>query len=612
MGGTIKFVPQAPVIGKFATSAKVGVEATEGGNESTSFNGMINIPLIDGKLALRLVGSVVDRGGWIDRGVVNDFPLPDPSITGSYFTAPRADLSGVTPDKVYKNTNTVRSDTFRAAVLWQPTDRLTITPSFFYQKIRTGAPDSYDESPGTDVHYQPFDIKETYGDEAKIATVKGQYSFDDFDLNSVTSYARRRQTQVQDSSEGLFKSNADFEGLTGYAIADGGLGQASTTESQPVTQFTQEIRLTSTTQSDFSWIVGAYYNRFTSHYQAISITPDAGPILGTTVGYSADLADESSEVAVFASLGYQLTPKLKVTVGARQYSYLDNVSGETGGILGGGVIDAKKAKTSGVNPSFNLSYTPSSNHLLYASVAKGMRQGAAQPATPHICDADVTALGLSEAPTRFDPDYVWNYELGSKNQYFNRKLTLNAAIYRMKWQGVQQYVALPQCGFTYTDNAGEVTVNGVDFEFDARLPAGFGLSGSVGYVDAAFDRDDPRTGTMAGDPLQNVPEWTGNVAFTYDKDFGSDYALKARLGASHVGGSRVVSYDKFQLDGYTLVDGRIGIGKGKWLVSMYVDNLTNERVVLNRPLALTFNVPRLDRLQSSRPRTVGIEFTIKQ
>src|ERR1700678_655058 len=85
MGGTIKLVPNAPNSNEFETSGQFIIGGTHGGDRvNTAENGMVNLPVIDGTMAVRLVASLSRTSGWIDRIVIAQpyFPAPNP-VTGT-------------------------------------------------------------------------------------------------------------------------------------------------------------------------------------------------------------------------------------------------------------------------------------------------------------------------------------------------------------------------------------------------------------------------------------------------------------------------------------------------------------------------------------------------
>jgi len=134
MGGTIKLVPNAPNPNEFEVSGQLILGGTHGGNRANSTeNGMVNLPLVDGTMALRLVASLNHTTGWIDRIVIAQPDFPAPSLTGV-----RGNVAAAPIAQKFHDVNDENSRTVRASLLWTPTDRLSIEPSFMYQEITQG------------------------------------------------------------------------------------------------------------------------------------------------------------------------------------------------------------------------------------------------------------------------------------------------------------------------------------------------------------------------------------------------------------------------------------------------------------------------------------------
>jgi iron complex outermembrane receptor protein len=66
-GGVIHFVTRDPNLSSFGVQADVAELFTKKGSPSTYLNGAVNVPLVQDQLALRLTGSYMHDGGWIDQ-----------------------------------------------------------------------------------------------------------------------------------------------------------------------------------------------------------------------------------------------------------------------------------------------------------------------------------------------------------------------------------------------------------------------------------------------------------------------------------------------------------------------------------------------------------------
>src|SRR5580700_11183099 len=75
MGGTFKLITNQPDLSGFSGSAESNLSGTEGGGFNHNDNLMLNIPVVQEKLAVRIVATENVTSGWIDRIVANPFPL---------------------------------------------------------------------------------------------------------------------------------------------------------------------------------------------------------------------------------------------------------------------------------------------------------------------------------------------------------------------------------------------------------------------------------------------------------------------------------------------------------------------------------------------------------
>src|SRR3984957_1951377 len=202
MGGTIKLIPNAPNPNAFDVSGQLILGGTDGGGFNHGENGMINFPLINDTLAVRIVGSQEHLSGWINRVVIADGQFPAPLDGGLGVPATeRGNVAAAPVAEKYSNVNDEDLTAVRIAVLWKPTDRLTITPSFMFQEITQDGLSAIDSNPGTLNNYQPFDAPEPFLDRFQLGSLNAQYHFDFADLSSTTSYWRRDEELRQDGAE---------------------------------------------------------------------------------------------------------------------------------------------------------------------------------------------------------------------------------------------------------------------------------------------------------------------------------------------------------------------------------------------------------------------------
>ncbi len=604
MGGTIKLVPESAKLNQFGGSAQAIASVTEQGGLNGTVNAALNVPVMQDVAALRLVVTEKRLSGWIARVSESTMPIGDPADpTGS-----RGNVAGQVPDHVTPRSNNTRLDGIRASMVIQPNDRLNITPSFLYQRTRLGAPDTFDGDPGCCKHYEPDNIAEPFRDQFSISSLKVDYDFNAVTLTSVSGYSKRQKRRVEDESESLQR----LFGLPSYSIAGGGLGPITNVELNSTGQFTQELRLTSNDEGRFRWILGVFLSRLTARFHGESDgSPEAAQaVLGNSDIFHQSIEDVLLQKAIFGNVSYDITKDLKITTGVRVFgSSARDATSSTGYILGDSPQHDTGVKSSGTTPMVNASYSVDPTSMVYATIAKGYREGAAQQSVGTNCGGDLAALGLTAAPLRYNPDSVWSYELGSKNRFFNNSLTLNVAAYAQDWMNVQRFVTLPTCGYVFVANAKKAQSTGFEIEAAYRVLPGMTVNLAVGHTHAFYVDDDPEFGSVRGQRLEGVVGWTASSSLQFDRPLTDRYDLTSNLGVNYTGHSLVNRDVLTTLPAFTLFDGRVGVKADKWSGTLFVDNITNRHPSTNIGDSLLFTLVGLDKRATARPRTIGFDFS---
>src|SRR5581483_10822976 len=167
MGGTIKLVTNQPDLQRFGANAQAILSDTDGGGFNHTENAMLNVPLAPGIAALRIVGTDTSVSGWIDRDVLNPFPIETtvpavPPATKPTYLRGNVAAAPVAQRFTDSNWETLRGG--RASLLVKPLDALSIDAGILYQSIHQGALNTIDVPPDNQVHYQPFDVSEPFED----------------------------------------------------------------------------------------------------------------------------------------------------------------------------------------------------------------------------------------------------------------------------------------------------------------------------------------------------------------------------------------------------------------------------------------------------------------
>lgn len=617
MGGTIRLVTNEPVMNTLQGAVQSIVSGTTGGGVNYGGSGMINLPLIEDRLALRIVGTDKYTDGWIDRIVAQPFPLGPTGACG-WASCTRGNVAAAPVVDSFPRSNWERLIGGRGELLFKPIDGLSIDLLAMYQKISMGGFSEVDDPPGPDLleHFQPFNIEEPYQDIFRIYGATINYDLGFAQLTSASSGWWRDSVWTGDISE-------NFQNLFATAYGFPAMVAVPYYNSDPSNQVSEELRLTSQGSSRFQWVVGGFFDRLESVYiqyvgnPAYAAISTGGPSANPKgIVYAPYEPYRQKQYAAFADLSYQLADTLKLTVGGRWYKYSSDVYAEQSGLFtvtGNATpsYDSSASSQSGVNPKVNLSYQPNSDLTFYVEAAKGFRPGGVNIAAPPACTIHPSLA--------YQPDSIWDYEGGEKARFLDGRLTVNADVYYIVWKNIQEELN-QTCGFPYTQNVGEAVSYGPEIELTFKPLPHLATSLSATYTQAYLKKVDSNVlGTIGsttalgpGLKLDNVPHYTINASATYDFPVSESYRILARLAGTVTGPAYDISYYTQELPGYTLLNARIGLLGGAFVPYIFVDNLANKHAVTTIDTQeWSIATPAFTRDAITVPRTVGVDLQYK-
>jgi outer membrane receptor protein involved in Fe transport len=646
MGGTVRLITNQPDPTGYHASGESILSGTEGGAFNHTENVMVNIPLVNDKLALRIVGTDNYTSGWIDRVVSYPFPLV--SNNGST----RGDVADAPIQKQYPGSNAYHVYAVRASLLWQPTPNLSITPSFFFETSKQNGPSAYDSvsalnnNPGAgQAHYEVFDIAEPLTDEIKIYSLNVSYDTPWFVLSSNTAYWTRVSTQTEEASEAF--NNPDT-GVTNFAngVNDSGAGYYGPSgsgpeygiENDPSKQFSEEIRLASKGAGRLTWVAGLFYSRFeslwtfngtTPNYSAYtdlgSLLPGNTPAAATTPNwFDANEPTRLSNYAAYADATWAVTDHLKAEVGGRvnysDYHFSSCITG-WGSALGNATPSCTgpiSQYNTSFNPKFTLTYTFSPDLMTYATVASGFRPGggnALYPTTGLVWGAAFAKMNYTSGkfPSTYAPDSVWSYEVGEKARFFDRRLTVNASAYYEHWSHIQ-LEAYPD-DWALNINGNYANVYGGEIDILAILGAGFSLQVSGGYVHEYLDGG-PHWDIPPLHILPEVAPESGTVILSYSRPLSDAVTLTAKLENTFTGRRYSLAFpypnnaygQYVPVAAYDLTNIRVGVKvRDRWSASVFVDNVFNKHAQLESLYTENLASAAFNAVVTNQPLTAGVD-----
>jgi iron complex outermembrane receptor protein len=311
------------------------------------------------------------------------------------------------------------------------------------------------------------------------------------------------------------------------------------------------------------------------------------------------------QVAAFGELTYTLFGKLDLTAGIRQFNFRTEDDATGSGLLEGGtaVENVSSDQTSHVL-KYRVAYHLTNDNLLYAQAAQGFRVGGGLGGFNSEDAVELKALGYATPPTQYQSDTFWNYELGSKNSFFEGRFSVSGDIYYIDWKNIQIAVNLPD-GNQFIANAARAASKGAELEAQVNPVAGLELNVSGAYTNATYGDTSAASETVAGGSLPNVPRWTYSLSGTYTHVIASGYDGYLRADLRHID-SRFNDLPGntaglVNQPSYTLLNLRLGFMHDGWGAALFVDNLANKVAILN-----TQFIGALEYQTINTPRTVGL------
>lgn len=608
MGGTVKLVPNAPDQDRLSVHGELGVASTDGAAGSYHAGVAANLPVADG-VALRVVGYRYRQGGFVDNVYAGS---PDPTLPVAELGGPSWSDVGVSsfgvPARNEKNVNRVDTTGGRAYLLFDRGGPLSLRLGGLYQDQKAGGlPEAV---PTVGEFGQNRFTAERLRDRFQLYDALIKYDLGQAELTSSTSYLIRKQRQARDVSSFFLTSP--------IALIDDNNNRT----------FVQELRLASTDDGRFRWLVGGYYQRtkadalqnaewrgtdaslveFTSLLTALGAVP--APVMPGGALYLRDDHNRAHQVAAFGEISYAITDQVRATAGLRWSRYKRTTAALADGAFNGGLTtDDLSGSEKTLTPKFEIEYRANRDHLHYARVAKGFRPGAPNQPLPTTCAADLAGLGLAAVPASLKSDNLWSYELGSKNSFNGGRTRMNLAAYYIDWRDIQTSFLLPGCGFSFASNAGRARSQGVEVELAHQLFSALSLSVQASYTDATLREDSPAgtgIGGRKGDRLPGIPRWTLTGGAEYQFALGDQEAF-LRGDVRYIGGY----LNRFPADirglvepagDYVTVDMRAGAEVRNGIrAEVFASNLFNAR----QDILIDTELPDSRRVVG-RPRTVGL------
>jgi len=593
MGGTVRFISNKPNLEEVEASAGGRLSFTKNGGTNYQMSGMVNLPMVEDKLGIRLVGSYTDDSGFIDR--VLD-------------TARNPEGVGWDGNDVIDNINDSSNVGARGIITFKPTDTFSLQGTVSYQRVRQDAIPAIDNSVGDLTLVSPWNINEAIEDDFIMGNLVATLDLENFQILSSTTYYDRDSEFIEDGSSTF---SATLAG--GIPLFGGGPRRDEA--------LIQELRVSTTWNKPINFVAGIYYEDYErdtlAEFTTFDLTSGQQSLIPAFVPFTIANGLEREQIAAFVEATYDISEQLELTVGLRVFDF---EVGETN--LFADPDTQIESSESGISPRVSIAYKPADNQTYYATVSRGFRPGGPNFAFPGFavdqCQTAYAQFGVEVgddgSAEPFESDDLWNFEIGAKTRFADNRIGLSASAYHIRWDDIQELSFLPACGAGgLTLNAGRADIYGLEVEFDILVNENLSVFGGLNYNDSELAEDTLVPFGNEGTPISNAPEWTANLNAKYETDIG-DYRGFALVNFRYVdesfrGFADFAATPPVSQGDFALLGGRVGIASEKWQISAFVDNLTNDNSNATRFLSVFGTLPTT-RFIPLRPRTIGLEFRV--
>jgi iron complex outermembrane recepter protein len=706
--GTVRLITNKPDTSRFSAGYEANGNDIPGHSGGYQLEGFVNVPLASWA-AVRLVGWIEQDPGYISNVAGTDanacivngvrtFPSWAGQPAGSWVNSTGLGTVAPCPTPTTIGAGSItnapwRSNDYNGAIYrggrglikFDVGDHWTVTPGMVAQDLTTKGFFGYDPAVGDLelAHFGPEDTQDSW--YLTSMTVEGTYS--GFDIVDASGYFKRTSHTVAEYSD-----YSEFYDR-GYGSGANWIGNPPKGAPPPVLdsdvnpvmpqeyvigggdfeKWSNELRVSTPEDYFLKATVGAFIERQLHNiwqnytmpgYAPVSIFGGNGagaspnccglanyfsiPDFGNTI-WLTDEQRVDRDKAVFAQATWDITSQWSLTGGFRYYKYDNSLLGFFGysaNYFGNGCFAPAIVKYSpctdldagvsgsGTVPKGTLTYKITPDALVYATYSKGFRPGG------------VNRVGGPDHPT-YAPDYLQNYEIGWKTQWFHR-LRWNGALFWENWDNFQFSFLVPP-SITAIANGGNARIKGLENELqwaatdqlmlsvnatflDPVLTQNYcgvigltncplGVAGVQGYY-YAFDfpgaTKEPGGEYMwvgpqapAGTNLPDAPKFKGNIVARYTFETIRDwepFGQAAFVYQTQTSPTLIVPQAREigMQPAYGLLDMSAGVQKGKFSVQLMITNVTDKRAEISRFTEANPVVDNQVYIAPSQPRTIGI------
>jgi iron complex outermembrane receptor protein len=632
-GGAIRLISHQPSLTEYSGLVRAEGSQIDKGGINTEVGAAFGGPIVPDMLGFRVSGWARHDGGFIDQDPTLLGLPPATNVARGQNAGEK--IPGLIGGLSDTNVNKGESYAGRVALLWKPSNAVTVEPAIYYQKRDQNSADLFDPTignPSGGKFVSSRALIQPIHDSFYTPSLKVVFDLGWAQLTSLTSNLHREDSQGYDYT---FVLPPAF----GWPLP------TTSADAEPVivgtnqTNFTQEVRLQSPSSSQhFHWTLGAYYSNLHQHDFETAAAPTWPQLTLANTGqtmlqffgeglvdgnltYTSDQFIIDKQKAVFANADYDIGEHFSVFGGLRYEKEDNTYTTISDGALAGGPSNITAASNGHVtSPKAGINWKVDDRTLVYFSAAKGYRPGGAGIPVHLNTQACTDQLAQLGGTSNYNADYLWSYEVGVKSQLADRRVSIEGSVYHINWSNIISAVHVPLCATHISKNLGDAKSDGFDLSVRALLSPTFTAGLYVGYTNAHYSSDSTIFGeTLArsGQAISDIAPWNVTAELAYQRSLSNGMVAYWRLEDRYTSRNNrlvpaedrtTVSYDPFITTNPSVnqLNGRLGLKlSGGSDIAIVGTNLLNTHPILNEQI---FLINITSGSFTVRPRTIGLAY----
>ena len=627
VGGVIRYFTRDPELSgpTFTGSSSGQVESVKDGGLGTLFTSANSLILVPEKLGLRLSGYYTKDEGYIDNRLAGEEDANDFDSFGG-----------------------------RAVLLMQPNDRLSARLSAFIARDEHGIRSAIE--PGTNPKDLVFGIPGfpdgafpnsggTGSDDIDLYSGKISYNFGSIEVSSITGfYERKRQ------DDGLSIGNTVLLQPFFPTITTTSIGSDKFDEQN----FSEELRIVSNLDGRLNFIAGAYYRDRDVTRESRLVLPEL-PAVSTPpsdLGQLNVTKSESTQVSGFAEVTLSATPRLRLIGGLRYVSdtFTSNFKETIGNLIPSnapftpsnpidflsvtdvlasvGVPPPYEFKLSEFLPRGAIEFDVSDDILLYANIARGIRNGGVgQPLAALASSgnpADPNFFNTFADNLFFDSDSVVSVDGGVKAVWLDGSLITNLGLFHAKYKDGQIAVLVPTSN---TVNGPDQVISGIELETKYRWTDKLTTFLNATFLDSEFQENFSLSGSgidiEKGNEVVNAPHLTFSLGYDFSMPVNGQWNVVSGADFHFLGKrfSDPANFPSGELDSLEILNLRFGFENDHVSLTAFVRNALNDVEAISTSASF-FDATRdsngvaidssvVSEQYVNQPRSIGVSFTVR-